>query len=193
MDWMDLMYNPMFIVAVLVFGGLIVGFAGYKLFRLYSAVIGFVVGVILGYYISLFVGYSFLTYIATGIVLAIIFGLFYNVGLFLTGTVIGYMFLNYLLPEKMLYAYVFAILCGILVLFLERALVIIITAFLGATAIVVAVEMLVTGTSVEVFLFDPRNALQVAFSSPLLFLLWFVMGIIGIVTQLVLTKETGGE
>ncbi|MEM0214368.1 MAG: DUF4203 domain-containing protein [Archaeoglobaceae archaeon] len=193
MDWMDLMYNPMFIVAVLVFGGLIVGFAGYKLFRLYSAVIGFVVGVILGYYISLFVGYSFLTYIATGIVLAIIFGLFYNVGLFLTGTVIGYMFLNYLLPEKMLYAYVFAILCGILVLFLERALVIIITAFLGATAIVVAVEMLVTGTSVEVFLFDPRNALQVAFLSPLLFLLWFVMGIIGIVTQLVLTRETSKE
>ncbi|MEM0330856.1 MAG: DUF4203 domain-containing protein [Archaeoglobaceae archaeon] len=193
MDWMDLMYNPMFIVAVLVFGGLIVGFAGYKLFKLYSAVIGFVVGVILGYYISLFVGYSFLTYIATGIVLAIIFGLFYNVGLFLTGTVIGYMFLNYLLPEKMLYAYVFAILCGILVLFLERALVIIITAFLGATAIVVAVEMLVTGTSVEVFLFDPRNALQVAFLSPLLFLLWFVMGIIGIVTQLVLTRETSKE
>ncbi|MEM2786965.1 MAG: DUF4203 domain-containing protein, partial [Archaeoglobaceae archaeon] len=143
--------------------------------------------------ISLFVGYSFLTYIATGIVLAIIFGLFYNVGLFLTGTVIGYMFLNYLLPEKMLYAYVFAILCGILVLFLERALVIIITAFLGATAIVVAVEMLVTGTSVEVFLFDPRNALQVAFLSPLLFLLWFVMGIIGIVTQLVLTRETSKE
>lgn len=192
-SWMDLMYNPMFIVAVLVFGGLIVGFAGYKLFRIYSAVIGFVVGVILGYYISLFVGYSFLTYIATGIVLAIIFGLFYNVGLFLTGAIIGYMFLNYLLPEKMLYSYVFAVLCGILVLFLERALIILITAFLGATAIVVAVEMLVTGTTVELFLYDPRNALQVAFSSPLLFLLWFVMGIIGIITQLVITKETGKE
>ncbi|MCS7144119.1 MAG: TMEM198/TM7SF3 family protein [Archaeoglobaceae archaeon] len=189
-SWMELMYNPMFVVAVLISGGLIVGFAGYKLFRLYSAIIGFAVGVILGYYISIFVGYSFLTYIVTGIVMAIIFGLFYDAGLFLTGAIIGYMFLNSLLPEKVLYSYVFAVLCGILVLFLERALIIMITAFLGATAIVVAVEMLVTSTTVEMFLLDPRNALYLAFSSPLLFLLWFVMGVIGIITQLVLTKET---
>ncbi|MCX8172525.1 MAG: TMEM198/TM7SF3 family protein [Archaeoglobaceae archaeon] len=193
-DWIEfiynLMYNPLFIVAILVIGGLIVCLAGYRIFRVYSAIIGFVIGVILGYYISLFIGYSFLTYILTGIIMAVIFGLFYNTGLFITGVVIGYMFLNYLLPERALYSYVFAVLCGILVLFMERALIMVITAFLGATAIVVAVKMLITGESVEAILFDPRSALQVAFSSPLLFLLWFVMGVIGIVTQILLTKET---
>lgn len=191
----DLMYNPLFIVTVLVFGGLIVGFAGYKLFRLYSAVIGFAVGVILGYYVSLFVisEPSLWIYFATGVVLGIIFWLFYRVGLFLTGLIIGYMFLSSLLPEKALYAYVFAVLCGVLTLFLERVLVILITAFLGATAIVIAVEILLSGTGVYEFLLDPRSALALAFSSLSLFLLWFVMGVLGIVTQFVLTKETGED
>lgn len=191
----DLMYNPLFIVTVLVLGGLIVGFAGYKLFRLYSAAIGFAVGVILGYYVSLLVfgEPSLWTYFATGVVLAIVFWLFYRIGLFLTGLIIGYMFLSSLLPDKALYAYVFAVLCGIFVLFVERFLVILITAFLGATAIVLAIEILLSGTGAYEFLLDPRNALAVAFSSLALFILWFVLGVIGIVTQFVLTKETGED
>ncbi|MEG9195146.1 MAG: DUF4203 domain-containing protein [Candidatus Methanoglobus sp.] len=189
------MYNPFLIVTILIFGGLIVGFAGYKLFKIYSAVIGFAVGIILGYYISLllFGAPSLITYLAAGVVLAVIFWLFHSAGLFITSIVIGYMFLSSLLPEKMLYSYVFAFLCGILVLFLERALITIITALLGATAITVAVEMLISGRTVYEFLLDPRNALSVAFSSPLLFLLWLVMGVIGVVTQIVLTKETSSD
>jgi len=190
-----LLYNPIFIIAVLVFGGLLLGFGGYKLFRIYSAAIGFVVGVILGYYISLFGfgSFSFVTDFAVGIIFAVIFWLFHSAGLFLTGAVVGFMFLNSLLPESMLYSYVFAFLCGILVLFMERILIITITAFLGATAITAAVEMLVSGATVYESLLDLRNVIAVAFSSPLLFLLWFVLGVIGIITQIVLTKGTSSD
>jgi len=186
------MYNPFFTVTILIFGGLIVGFTGYRLFKLYSAVIGFAIGVVLGYYVSiiLYGEPSLLTYFAAGLVLAVIFWLFHGAGLFITGSVVGYMFLSSLLPEKMLYSYVFAFLCGILVLFMERALITVITAFLGATAITVAIEMLVSGVTVYEFLLDPRYILFDALSNPLLFLLWLVMGFIGTLTQIVLSRET---
>jgi len=187
----ELLYNPVFLVTVLVFGGMVVGFTGYKLFRFYSAAIGFAVGVILGYYLSLFIFSepSFLTYFAAGVVMAIAFGLFYRAGLFLTGVVAGYMFLSSLLPEKQLYCYVFAVLCGILVLFLERIMLILITAFLGATAVTAAVEILVSGITGYDFLLDPSNVFSATFSSLSLFLLWFVLGVIGIITQLAISRE----
>jgi hypothetical protein len=191
----ELLYNPVFLVTALVFGGMVVGFTGYKLFRFYSAAIGFVVGVILGYYLSNFMFNEPLTlaYFVAGVVMAIAFGLFYRAGLFLTGVVVGYMFLSSLLPEKQLYCYVFAVLCGILVLFLERIMLILITAFLGATAVTAAVEILVSGITGYDFLLDPRNVFSATFSSPSLFLLWFVLGLIGLITQLAISREESEE
>lgn len=190
----EVLYNPVFLVTVLVFGGMVVGFTGYRLFRFYSAAIGFAVGVIVGYYLSIFMfnGPSSIAYFAAGVVMAIAFGLFYRAGLFLTGVVAGYMFLSSLLPEKQLYCYVFAVLCGILVLFLERIMLILITAFLGATAVTAAVEILVSGITGYDFLLDPSNVFSATFSSLSLFLLWFVLGVIGIITQLAISREESG-
>lgn len=187
--WFDILYNQPLVAALLIIVGFAVCLTGYKIFRLYSAGIGFIIGVIIGYYISSYIGDSLMVYLLSGIAFALAFWLVYRLGLFLTGAVVGYMFLAYLLPERLLFVYVFAVLCGILVLFIERFLFVVITAFLGATAVVVAIYILITGTTIEEFLSNPASLIEVAFSSALMFLLWFTLGILGIVSQLVLTKE----
>ncbi|MDI9611190.1 MAG: DUF4203 domain-containing protein [Archaeoglobales archaeon] len=187
--WVDWIYNQPLVATLLILVGFTVCLTGYKIFRLYSAGIGFIIGVIVGYYISIYVGNSLMVFLISGIAFAIAFWLVYRLGLFLTGAVVGYMFLAYLLPEKLLFIYVFAVLCGILVLFIERFLFIVITAFLGATSVVVAIYILIAGATIEEFLSNPAILVDVAFSSALMFLLWFTLGILGIVSQIVLTRE----
>ncbi|MCS7130779.1 MAG: TMEM198/TM7SF3 family protein [Archaeoglobaceae archaeon] len=189
-EWIELIYNQPLLVSLLILSGFAVCLAGYKIFRLYSAAIGFVIGIIVGYYVSIYFGFfPLISFLISGMIFAVVFWLIYRLGLFLTGAVVGYMFLSYLIPERLLFVYVFAVLCGILVLFIERFLFIVITAFLGATAFVVAIYILITGTLVEEFLLEPRSIVSVAFSSPLMFLLWFTLGVLGTISQLVLTRE----
>ncbi|MEM2345840.1 MAG: DUF4203 domain-containing protein [Archaeoglobaceae archaeon] len=180
--------TPHIAVVVLVAIGLLLCFAGYRIFKFYIAFIGFIIGFILSHYFSPYIEVPFLPFIM-GVIFAIVFWKIYRAGLFITGALAGYMLSDSLLPGKFIYAYSLAGFFGILILFLEKFLVILITAFLGSTAIVLATYLVITGDLYILFAVDPKILLSVAFSSPLLFLLWLVLGVIGIASQLVLAKE----
>jgi hypothetical protein len=64
-----------------------------------------------------------------GVTFAVVFWLFYRVALFLTGSMIGYMFSDAILPGRMIYTIPTAAFFGIVTIFIERALLIILTAF----------------------------------------------------------------
>ncbi len=179
---------PMLTFAILIVTGLVLCFAGFKLFKLYSAVMGFIIGIILGHYASQYTLESFWTPLVLGATFAVVFWLFYRVALFLTGSMIGYMLSDAILPGRMIYTITTAAFFGIVTIFIERALLIILTAFLGSTAITFAVYALISG---EIFnlSYDPRVLISAAFASPLYFLLWLVLGIIGVTSQIVLARE----
>lgn len=179
------MISPPVAISLITLAGLMLCFAGYKLFKLYTAVVGFIVGFILGSYLWHF---SWIP-LATGAVFAIFFWLIYRLGLFVTGAIIGYMFADFILPSKIVYSYPIAVLVGLMTLFLEKAMLMLITAFLGSTAITFAVYTVASGELFTNFVVDPRYLISVVFASQLYFLLWLVLGIIGVVSQLVLARE----
>uniref|UniRef100_A0A7J2TIB9 TMEM198/TM7SF3 family protein n=1 Tax=Archaeoglobus fulgidus TaxID=2234 RepID=A0A7J2TIB9_ARCFL len=179
---------PHLVVALIIVVGLVLCFVGYKLFKLYSAVIGFILGIIAGHYLVSYTFESFWTPLILGFVFAILFWFIYKIALFFTGAVVGYMLADAILPERLIYTIPSAVFFGILTLFIERALLIIITAFLGSTAITFGIYTLVSGEILRIAL-DPRALLSVAFASPLYFLLWLVLGIIGVISQIVLARE----
>lgn len=179
------MISPPVAISLTILVGLMLCFAGYKLFKLYTAFVGFIVGFILGSYLWHF---SWIP-LVTGAVFAIFFWLIYRLGLFVTGAIIGYMFADLILPSKIVYSYPIAVLIGLMTLFLEKAMLMLITAFLGSTAVTFAVYTLASGELFTTFVIDPRYLISVVFASPLYFLLWLVLGIIGVVSQLVLARE----
>jgi hypothetical protein len=181
---------PILTFAILIVTGLVLCFAGFKLFRLYSAVMGFIIGIILGHYVSQYTLESFWTPLVLGVTFAVVFWLFYRVALFLTGSMIGYMFSDAILPGRMIYTIPTAAFFGIVTIFIERALLIILTAFLGSTAITFAVYALISGEIFNVS-YDPKVLISAAFASPLYFLLWLVLGIIGVTSQIILAREEG--
>lgn len=178
--------SPPVAVALILIVGLSLCLAGYKIFKLYTAAIGFVIGFILGSYFFWHISWAS---VATGIVFAIVFWWLYRLGLFVTGSIVGYIFADMILPGKAIYSYPIAILTGLATLFIEKAMVILVTAFLGSTAVTLAVYVIVSGEIFTTFLTDPKSLISVTFVSPLFFLLWFVLGIIGVVSQLVIAKE----
>ncbi|MEM0089323.1 MAG: DUF4203 domain-containing protein [Archaeoglobaceae archaeon] len=179
------MISPPVAVALMIVVGLLLCLAGYRFFKLYTAAIGFIIGFIIGSYFWHFSLFP----IASGVVSAIFFWLIYRLGLFVTGAVVGYMFADMILPDKLIYSYPTAILFGLLTLFLEKAMLILITAFLGSTAVTFAVYTITSGELFTTFVADPRHLVLVVFASPLYFLLWLVLGVIGVVSQLVIAKE----
>ncbi|MEM0203007.1 MAG: DUF4203 domain-containing protein [Archaeoglobaceae archaeon] len=179
------MISPPVAVALMIVVGLLLCLAGYRFFKLYTAVVGFIIGFIVGSYLWHFS----LVPIASGVVSAIFFWLIYRLGLFVTGAVMGYVFADLILPSKLIYSYPIALLFGLMTLFLEKAMLILITAFLGSTAVTFAVYTITSGALFTTFVVDPRHLILVVFASPLYFLLWLVLGIIGVVSQLVLARE----
>lgn len=179
------MISPPVAVALMIVVGLTLCFAGYKLFKFYTAAIGFIIGFILGSYLWHF---SWIP-LVLGVVFAVVFWLIYRIGLFVTGAIVGYIFADLILPSKLIYSYPIAVLFGLATLFLEKAMLMIITAFLGSSAVTFAVYTVASGELFATFIIDPRYLISLTFASPLYFLLWLVLGIIGVVSQLVLAKE----
>ncbi len=175
--------------------GLILCFIGYRVFRFYSAAIGFLVGELVGVYIVMnyFKEYPLLVILVSAVIGAALFGLLYELGLVVTGAAFGYFLGLYLLPDYPIYSYVLAGLIAFTNLFLERALTVIITSVLGASFIMLATHMAVSGLHIYDILTDLRNTFDIMLNNMFLDLLWFVLVLTGIITQLVVHKEEEEE
>lgn len=175
--------------------GLVLCFAGYRIFSIYSAAIGFLIGLLVGIYIVMdyFKENPFLVLLISAILGAVVFGLVFELGLIVTGAAFGFFLGLYLLPDYPIYSYILAGLFAFTNLFLERALTVLITAVLGASFIMLATHMAVNGLHIYDILTDLRDTFDIMTRNIFLDLLWFVLVLTGIITQLVLHKEEKEE
>ncbi len=178
------------VVAALV-GGLIACFAGYRLFRFVLVLLGFVLGAVLA-------GGLFYTFVEPSNALALIAGIlggalgafllgfFYFVGIFIAGAglgaLVGLMAAANFGWQRTLVVLIAAVVCGVLALAMQRLLIVISTAFVGAWAVLAAVAVL-AGLAV------PNEILRnppVYWSSPsatFLLVAWVLLGGMGIAAQ----------
>ncbi len=183
--------NQPLVLTMFVITGLILLLVGYRVFRLYSAAIGLLFGLLVGSYLC----YSYncenimIVIVLSAGISAIAFWLVYRLGLFATGAAVGYFVGLYLLPNYPIYAYVLAVLVGLMNFFIERIVVVLITSFFGATFITLATHMAITGTTIQKLVADVRGVLDDMFANPYVFILWLSLIATGVVTQLVLLKE----
>ncbi|WP_202319150.1 TM7S3/TM198-like domain-containing protein [Archaeoglobus neptunius] len=174
--------------------GLILCFVGYRIFRYYSAAIGFLVGELVGIYVVIeFYGNALIAILLSAIAGAILFGLVYELGVIVTGAAFGYFLGLYLLPNYPIYAYVLGGLFAFTNLFVERPLTVLITSVFGSAFVVLATQMAITGMHIYDVLNDPRLVLDLMVSNIFMDLLWFTLVLTGIITQFVLYKEERKE
>ncbi len=178
--------NQPVVLGSLVAVGLIMCFVGYRIFNLYSAAMGFLVGLLAGIYfvMDFFKEYPLVVILVTAIATAVVFGLVYEIGLVITGAAFGYFVGLYVLPHYSIYAYVLALLFGLVNLFLERAVTVVITTVIGASFITLATFMAVNGIHIYDVLGDPKGTFDALFSNVFMVLLWMSLLITGIITQL---------
>lgn len=131
--------------------------------------------------------------ILISVILGAIFGLLYKLGLVVTGAAFGYFIALYLMPNYPVYAYILAFLLAFINLFIERILTVLITTIIGASFIMLATHMAVSGLHIYDILPDVRGVFDVMFSNIFLNLLWLSLIITGIITQLVVHKEEKRE
>ena len=184
------------VLSSLVVVGLVLCFVGYRIFRFYSAVIGFLIGELLGIYIILNYYNSIYVVFASAVIGAVVFGLVNELGLLVTGAVFGYLVGIYLLPQYQLYAFVLAGLVALINLFIEKPVTVVISSVIGSTSIVLALQMWISGMHIYDVLNDPKAVLDITFANVYFDLLWFTLVLTGIITQYVAYKEEreeGGE
>ena len=186
----EILTNQPVVLGSLVTVGLIMCFVGYRIFNLYSAAMGFLVGLMVGIYfvMDFFKEYPLLVILATAIGTTIVFGLVYEIGLVITGAAFGYFVGLYVLPHYSIYAYILALLFGLVNLFLERAVTVVITTVIGASFVTLATFMAVNGLHIYDVLGDPKTTFDALFSNTFMLLLWLSLMITGIITQLAVYK-----
>ena len=186
----EILTNQPVVLGSLVAVGLIMCFVGYRIFNLYSAAMGFLVGLLAGiYFVMNFFGeYPLAVILITAVATAVVFGLVYEIGLVITGAAFGYFVGLYVLPHYTIYAYVLALLFGLVNLFLERAVTVVITTVIGASFITLATFMGISGMHIYDVLGDPRGTFDALFSNVFMLLLWLSLFITGIITQLAVYK-----
>ncbi len=186
----EILTNQPVVLGSLVAVGLIMCFVGYRIFNLYSAAMGFLVGLLAGiYFVMNFFGeYPLAVILITAVATAVVFGLVYEIGLVITGAAFGYFVGLYVLPHYTIYAYVLALLFGLVNLFLERAVTVVITTVIGASFITLATFMGISGMHIYDVLGDPKGTFDALFSNVFMLLLWLSLLITGIITQLAVYK-----
>ncbi len=187
--------NFVILIAMLVLVGILLNLLGYRIFRLYSASIGIFIGMLAGTYLAVRYGIEnpASVVLAVSVLAALIFWLIYRAGLFATGAVSGYFFGLYLLPAYPFYAYALAVLAGIATVLAERAMMVLMTALIGATLITMAVYMTINSVTLAQIIADVRHHLNAMFGDPFMFLLWLSISITGIASQLTILKESAAE
>lgn len=183
------------VISTMVVVGLLLNLLGYRIFRLYSLIIGVLMGLVFSTYLVLnfHLNSVALIVIFTCSVFAALFWLVYRAGLFVTGALSGYFFGIYLIPDVPIYAYALALLAGFITILAERFMMVLITALIGATLITLATYMTLNGYEMAAILLDVRGNFNLMFLNPLLFLLWLSISVMGVTTQLTILKEKAEE
>lgn len=189
---------------ILLVGGLVSCFAGYRVFRVVLGFFGFVLGALLT---SSFMGTEQTVWmiagaIVGGIVGALIMVAAYFVGVALLGAGAGALVVNLIWASlgrepHIVVVILFAIAGALGALALQRYVIVMATAFGGAwTAIVGGLALLGDRLAIEaaarnnVWLAYPTNP---APGQQWVIIAWLVLGVVGVVVQLMVTAKTNGK
>lgn len=152
------------ISVVLIPVGILLLLYGYKLFKLFIGLIGFLGGSVLGFSLSFIAGDPLFTSLLCGVIGAFLFYILYRIGLFLTGFVFGaflsLIFASALSGDVAIASFILGgFLGGILALQLEKLIVIILSSYKGSI-------MLLGGTALVVFPEQQARLFETVSSNP---------------------------
>jgi hypothetical protein len=187
---------------ILIAGGLLSCFAGYRVFRVVLGFFGFVLGALLA---SSFMGteqtmYMLIAAVAGGIVGSLILIGAYFVGVALIGAGVGALVVNVIWASlarepHIIVVILFAIAGALAALALQRYVIVVATGFGGAwTAIVGAMALVGDRLAIEaaarnnVWLAYPMNP---APGERWVLVAWLVLGLLGVIVQLTVTARNG--
>jgi len=193
-------YQPLAGV-ILVFGGLISCFAGYRFFRVVLGIYGFIIGAMIATTIS---GGDDATRMVLaaglgGLIGAVILVLAYFVGVALVGAGLGALSANLIWAQlgsepNPLVIVLFSVVGALGALALQRYVIILATALGGAWATILGVlaflgraSNLAAAARSNVWLAYPTNPLPGQEQS--LFLAWIVLGLLGVIVQIAVTAR----
>ena len=166
------------IIAIVI--GIIACLFGYKIFRIWLALAGLVLGAALGYYLGGLIGeqiWPIVCAIAVGLLLCALSYFLYRVGAILIGALLGAVFTSVILSALSVTALPWMILVGAVVvaiiagIFLKQ-FIIIGSSFQGAYMIVVGAYALITGMTSYVGFSSTMNAVELP---------WYVLAIVTVV------------
>jgi hypothetical protein len=183
--------------------GLLNCFFGYRIFRFMLALWGLILGAYVGATLAGNLADGQLLWFIVGGVLGAIIGAvlmsaLYFVGVFVIGAAAGAVLANAVgvaagIDMPTLVVIILAVVVGIIALILQRVVIILATAFTGSWAAISGGLSLLVGASVTpVQLYgDAAQAGQVAAGVPSLLVLvfWFVLALVGTLTQFAMTRE----
>jgi len=203
-DVLDLGTGGTVLVAILtIIFGLLNCFFGYRIFRFMLALWGLVLGAYAGATLAGNLAGGELLWVIVGGVVgailgAILMSLLYFLGVFVVGAAAGAVLANAIgvaigIDMPTLVVIIVAVVVGIIALILQRLVLILATAFLGAWAVVSGALSLLAGTSItpaELY----GGAVQAGELLPglpslVVLLAWLVLALLGAVTQFAVTRE----
>ncbi len=167
--------------------GLIACFYGYKVFRIWLALAGLILGAALGYYLGGLIGaqvWPIIGAIVVGLVVCLLSYFIYRVGAILIGALLGGAFTSVILSAVGVTALPWMILVGAVVvaiiagIFLKQ-FIILGSSFQGSYLIVAGAYALISGVSYAGF----SDALQAVELPWYLYAIIVVLGIVGIIVQ----------
>lgn len=202
-NWLNVVSGAAVLAAVLSIAlGLLNCFFGYRIFKVLLGIYGFGLGMVVGFLVADTVAQGRVPWpvvgaVVGGVVGATLLVLLYFLGVFVVGAVAGALLANLVgtalgIPMPDLVILIVAAVVGIIALVLQRAAIILATAFSGAWGVVGGTALLLTGRTA--FLVNPLSRPQAWHrpSSPLLvggLVLWLALGIAGAVVQFRTTAE----
>jgi hypothetical protein len=176
--------------------GVISCFWGYRLFRVILGIVGFVLG---GFLVGSFAyglsgGSVIITAVAAivgAVVGALLISAVYYLGVFVLGAFGGWVLASIVVgmagaASRLVMGVVLAALCGILAVIFQRIVIIVATACIGSWNIIAGMYFLTTGTLYSPYVFwNPSRMLHLGgVRFFLVFALWLVLSVAGIIFQL---------
>jgi hypothetical protein len=176
---------------VLIIAGFLSCFVGYRMFRLMLFLIGFIGGFMIagslyassqGYQVDLHHGVALIYSIIGGLAGALVLGVLYFLGVFAVGAILGALIavaITHSLGYQNGIITVFAaIVGGLLAIMIQRHVITIATAFIGAAILINGITMIAKPNSAALLLFNPDQPGYVV-----LMVIWIVLAASGIAVQ----------
>jgi hypothetical protein len=181
--------------------GLLNCFFGYRIFRVLLGIYGFLLGALVGFAIANTVAGGQTLWLIVGVVVGGIFGavlmvLAFFVGVFVIGALAGAALANTIgavigIDMPTVVVVIVAVVVGAVALIAQRVVIILITAFGGAWAVVTGGAMLLAGESLPGLdtLEQPATWQQAGLPMLVILLVWLALGLAGTIVQFRTTRE----